>query len=63
MKKKQLKKVISEIPKFVKEIIVVNNRSTDQTIKVVKKQGVTVLTEIIKDMVMLALKALHMSIN
>ena len=38
-------KVINEIPKFVKEIIVVNNGSTDQTIKIAKKHGATVLTE------------------
>jgi glycosyltransferase involved in cell wall biosynthesis len=38
-------KVINEIPKLVKEIIVVNNNSSDQTKDVAKKHGATVLTE------------------
>lgn len=42
---KAIGKVISEIPKTVKEIIVVNNNSTDQTKDVAEKHGATVLTE------------------
>lgn len=38
-------KVISEIPKFVDEIIVVNNNSTDLTAENAKKAGATVLSE------------------
>ncbi|MBK5213695.1 MAG: glycosyltransferase family 2 protein [Flavobacteriaceae bacterium] len=38
-------KVIAEIPKFVSEIIVVNNNSTDNTAEVAKKAGATVLFE------------------
>jgi len=41
-------KVISEIPKIVSEIIVVNNNSTDKTLEVAKKSGATVLTELRK---------------
>lgn len=41
-------KVISEIPKTVSEIIVVNNNSTDKTPEVAKKAGATVLTELRK---------------
>ncbi|MDP2059928.1 MAG: glycosyltransferase family 2 protein [Flavobacteriaceae bacterium] len=37
--------VIREIPKTVDEIIVVNNRSTDDTFEVAKKAGATVLNE------------------
>ncbi len=37
--------VIREIPKIVDEIIVVNNRSTDDTFEVAKKAGATVLNE------------------
>ena len=37
--------VISEIPKSVTEIIVVNNNSTDDTVTVAKNAGATVLTE------------------
>lgn len=37
--------VISEIPKSVSEIIVVNNNSTDNTVLNAKKAGATVLTE------------------
>lgn len=36
-------KVITEIPKIVSEIIVVNNNSTDATAEVAKKAGATVL--------------------
>lgn len=36
-------KVITEIPKIVSEIIVVNNNSTDTTAEVAKKAGATVL--------------------
>ena len=38
-------KVIAEIPKFVSEIIVVNNNSTDNTSEVAKEAGATVLFE------------------
>ena len=38
-------KVIGEIPDTVKEIIVVNNNSTDQTAQVAEEAGATVLTE------------------
>lgn len=37
--------VISEIPKIVSEIIVINNNSTDDTAQVAEKAGATVLTE------------------
>ncbi|MBC7643226.1 MAG: glycosyltransferase family 2 protein [Flavobacterium sp.] len=37
--------VISEIPKYVNEIIVVSNNSTDKTVEVAKKAGATVLSE------------------
>ena len=37
--------VIREIPKIVDEIIVVNNRSTDDTFEVAKQAGATVLNE------------------
>jgi len=43
-----LPKVIADIPKFVDEIIVVNNGSIDKTADVAKKSGATVLTEIEK---------------
>jgi glycosyltransferase involved in cell wall biosynthesis len=42
---KSIAKVIGAIPDTVKEIIVVNNNSTDQTAKVAKKAGATVLNE------------------
>jgi len=38
-------KVVSELPKSVSEIIVVNNGSTDNTIENAQKAGATVLTE------------------
>nr|WP_299346403.1 glycosyltransferase family 2 protein [Allomuricauda sp.] len=38
-------KVVGEIPKSVSEIIVVNNGSTDDTVKNAEKAGATVLTE------------------
>ncbi|PWL40304.1 UDP-glucose--dolichyl-phosphate glucosyltransferase [Flagellimonas aquimarina] len=38
-------KVVSELPKSVSEIIVVNNGSTDDTIENAQKAGATVLTE------------------
>ncbi len=38
-------KVIAEVPSIVSEIIVVNNNSTDNTQKVAKAAGATVLTE------------------
>ena len=37
--------VINEIPKKVSEIIVISNRSTDNTVAVAQKAGATVLTE------------------
>lgn len=40
-----LPKVISDIPKFVDEIIVVNNGSSDNTVLVAKSLGATVLNE------------------
>ncbi len=40
-----LPKVIADIPKFVDEIIVVNNGSSDKTEEVAKSLGVTVLNE------------------
>ena len=42
---KSIAKVIAEIPDFVKEIVVVNNNSTDPTVQVAAKAGATVLTE------------------
>ncbi|WP_136465934.1 glycosyltransferase family 2 protein [Flagellimonas onchidii] len=38
-------KVVSELPDFVSEIIVVNNGSTDDTLENAQKAGATVLTE------------------
>lgn len=43
-----IQKVINEIPPEVSEIIVVNNNSTDNTVKIAEKAGATVLTEIRK---------------
>ncbi len=40
-----IQKVINEIPSEVSEVIVVNNNSTDNTLKIAKKAGATVLTE------------------
>ena len=37
--------VLAEIPAMVSEVIVVNNRSTDETLAVAEKAGATVLTE------------------
>lgn len=42
---KSIAKVITEIPDFVEEIVVVNNNSTDQTVQVATKAGASVLTE------------------
>ena len=42
---KAIAKVINEIPKFVNEIIVISNNSTDKTIEIATKAGATVLTE------------------
>ncbi|MBF2709604.1 glycosyltransferase family 2 protein [Flavobacterium soyangense] len=42
---KAIGNVIKEIPKFVNEIIVINNNSTDNTAKEAKKAGATVLSE------------------
>jgi glycosyltransferase involved in cell wall biosynthesis len=38
-------KVIEDIPAVVDEVVVVNNNSNDNTVKVAKKAGATVLTE------------------
>ena len=45
---KAIANVINEIPKSVNEIIVISNNSTDNTIKVAKNAGATVLSEINK---------------
>ena len=37
--------VLADIPDFVDEIIVANNGSTDNTIEIAKKAGVTVVNE------------------
>ena len=42
---KAIANVIREIPKYVNEIIVVSNNSTDKTIEVAQNAGATVLTE------------------
>lgn len=42
---KAIGNVISEIPSFVSEIIVISNNSTDNTLAVAQKAGATVLTE------------------
>lgn len=42
---KSIGKVVSDIPSFVDEIVVVNNNSTDSTVQVAEKSGATVLTE------------------
>lgn len=42
---KAIAKVINEIPKFVNEIIVVSNNSTDKTVEIATNAGATVLTE------------------
>lgn len=51
--------VISEIPKLVSEIIVVNNNSTDDTVQVAEKAGATVLTETNKGYGYACLKGLN----
>lgn len=38
-------KVVTDIPSFVEEVVVVNNNSTDSTVEVAEKAGATVLTE------------------
>lgn len=50
--------VINEIPKFVDEIIVVNNNSTDNTEKVALSAGATVLKETVKGYGAACLKAI-----
>lgn len=40
-----LKKVIARVPKFVDEVIVISNRSTDKTVQVARKLGVKVIEE------------------
>ncbi|MEX2484026.1 MAG: glycosyltransferase family 2 protein [Brumimicrobium sp.] len=42
---KSIGKVVAEIPKLVKEVVVVSNNSTDKTVSVAKKAGATVLEE------------------
>ncbi|MFT7071017.1 MAG: glycosyltransferase involved in cell wall biosynthesis, partial [Spirosomataceae bacterium] len=42
---KSIDKVIAEIPKFVRETVVVNNNSNDATSKVATSAGATVLDE------------------
>ncbi len=42
---KSIDKVIAEIPKFVRETVVVNNNSSDETSKVAAANGATVLDE------------------
>lgn len=42
---KAIANVINEIPKFVNEIIVISNNSTDNTIKAATEAGATVLSE------------------
>ncbi len=42
---KAIGKVIAEIPKLVHEVIVISNRSTDNTIKAAEAAGATVLSE------------------
>jgi len=53
-----LPKVIADIPKFVDEIIVVNNGSIDKTADVAMKSGATVLTEMEKGYGAACLKAI-----
>jgi glycosyltransferase involved in cell wall biosynthesis len=55
---KAISKVINEIPKFVDEVIVVSNNSTDNTIAVAKNAGATVLSENKKGYGFACLKAL-----
>ena len=55
--------VINDIPKFVDEIIVVNNNSTDKTEENAKKAGATVLTEKIKGYGNACLKGLEYIAN
>ena len=54
-----LPKVIADIPKFVDEIIVANNGSTDKTEEVAKSLGVTVLNEYEKGYGAACLKAIE----
>lgn len=56
-------KVINAIPKFVNEIIVVNNNSTDKTEENAKKAGATVLTEKNRGYGYACLKGLHYIAN
>lgn len=51
--------VINDIPKSVSEIIVVNNNSTDDTVKNAEKAGATVLTETRKGYGYACLKGMH----
>ena len=52
-------KVIKEIPKLVDEIIVINNNSTDDTVKKAINAGATVLTETKKVYGFACLKGIH----
>ena len=52
-------KVIKEIPKLVDEIIVINNNSTDDTVKKAINAGATVLTETKKGYGFACLKGIH----
>jgi glycosyltransferase involved in cell wall biosynthesis len=51
--------VLADIPKFVDEIIVANNGSTDNTFEVAKKTGVTVVNEFEKGYGVACLKAIE----
>jgi glycosyltransferase involved in cell wall biosynthesis len=51
--------VLADIPKFVDEIIVANNGSTDNTFEVAKKTGVTVVNEFEKGYGVACLKAVE----
>lgn len=56
-------KVIQDIPKIVREIVVVNNNSTDKTEENAKKAGATVLTETRKGYGYACLKGLEYLTN
>jgi glycosyltransferase involved in cell wall biosynthesis len=58
-----LPRVIADIPKFIDEIIVVNNGSSDKTEEVAKSLGVTVLNEYEKGYGAACLKAIDYTKN